>query len=160
MSQPRQNLTFPTTLSFQEINSVTRRKVVTTDARNHGDSPHTASISPSLLAADLKHLLLKSSDLPGGPLDEVSLLGHGLGGKAGMILALTEPGLVDKLVVVEATPGDAGDGVGGRWVRLKEACAMLLEMEGELRAAKGMERRSVADAVSVLRGLFFVHLYN
>lgn len=130
----------------QEINSVTRRKVVTPDARNHGDSPHAAAMSHALLAADLKHLLLKSPDLPGAPLDRVSLLGHGMGGRAGMILALTEPGLVDKLVCVEATP--AGGAGGERWARLKEAGRILLEMEPVLRATKGMERRSVADSVS------------
>ena len=30
--------------------------------------------------------------------------GHSMGGRVGMILALTHPGLIDKLVVVDATP--------------------------------------------------------
>ena len=35
---------------------MTRRKVVSVDARNHGDSPHTPDMSYSLIAKDMTHL--------------------------------------------------------------------------------------------------------
>lgn len=73
------------------------RRVVTVDLRNHGDSPHDPDHSYAVMAGDLAQLI---ADL-GGPVD---LAGHSMGGKAAMVLALTQPGLLRKLAVMDIAP--------------------------------------------------------
>ena len=73
------------------------RDVYTVDMRNHGDSPRTATHSYPDLAADLAEVARHI----GAPVD---LLGHSMGGKAAMQLALTEPALIRRLVVADIAP--------------------------------------------------------
>ena len=73
------------------------RRVVTVDMRNHGDSFHDPDHSYPALADDLARLI---ADLGG----RVDLVGHSMGGKASMVLALTRPELVRKLVVMDIAP--------------------------------------------------------
>ena len=65
------------------------------DLRNHGDSPHAASMRWSELVADLKLYLEKHS------LSKVLLMGHSLGGKIAMKFACKYPEYVQKLVIVD-----------------------------------------------------------
>lgn len=74
-----------------------RRDVVTVDLRNHGASPRIASQSYPEMAADLAEVIQSL----GGRAD---LLGHSMGGKAAMLLALTEGALVRKLLVADIAP--------------------------------------------------------
>ena len=76
-------------------------RVITVDMRNHGTSPRTETHSYPDLAADLAELI----DHLGGPLHVV---GHSMGGKASMMLALTRPDLVDRLVVADIAPVSYG----------------------------------------------------
>ncbi|MGZ3217355.1 alpha/beta fold hydrolase [Paracoccus sp. T5] len=73
------------------------RPVATVDLRNHGDSPHDADVGYPALAADLEEVI---RDLGG----RVDLVGHSMGGKAAMALALTHPDLVRRLVVMDIAP--------------------------------------------------------
>ena len=73
------------------------RQVVTVDQRNHGDSPWADSHGYDDMAADLAQVIV---DL-GGTAD---LLGHSMGGKAAMMLALTRPELVQRLIVADIAP--------------------------------------------------------
>lgn len=73
-------------------------KVYLVDQRNHGCSPHTDEFSIELLAEDLKNFLDENH------LKKVHLLGHSLGGKAGMQLALRYPDRLNKLVVADIGP--------------------------------------------------------
>lgn len=75
-----------------------RYRVITVDARNHGRSPHTAAMDYRLMAADIATLI---DTLAVGP---VTLLGHSMGGKTAMTLALLEPARVTRLVVVDIAP--------------------------------------------------------
>ena len=70
------------------------RQVTTCDMRNHGQSPWHESHGYEEMAADLAGLL----DAPG------DVLGHSMGGKAAMALALTRPALVRRLVVADIAP--------------------------------------------------------
>jgi len=72
--------------------------VITTDLRNHGQSPHTSSMSYGDMAADVKKLINELN------LSNPVILGHSMGGKVAMSLALTEPGLCRGLVVVDIAP--------------------------------------------------------
>ncbi|MFT5127714.1 MAG: esterase [Rhodothermales bacterium] len=71
-----------------------QRRVIAVDLRNHGDSPHDAHMSLADLADDLADLLDEPADF----------LGHSLGGKAAMILALKQPEKVRRLIVVDIAP--------------------------------------------------------
>ena len=73
------------------------RRVVAVDMRNHGTSPWTDSHSYPDMAADLAGVI----DRLGGPWD---VLGHSMGGKAAMVLALTRPALVNRLIVADIAP--------------------------------------------------------
>lgn len=79
-----------------------RRRVLLVDLRNHGRSPHHAEMTYPAMAADLEALLDRLG------LARASLLGHSMGGKAAMVLALTRPERVDRLVVVDVAPVDYG----------------------------------------------------
>lgn len=73
------------------------RDVVAVDMRNHGASPRAASQSYSDMAEDLAEVIASL----GGPVD---LLGHSMGGKASMYLALTAGHLLRRLVVADIAP--------------------------------------------------------
>lgn len=73
------------------------RPVIAVDMRNHGQSPFLPSHGYPELAADLAQTIAAQ----GGPMD---VLGHSMGGKAAMLLALTRPELVARLVVADIAP--------------------------------------------------------
>ncbi len=74
-----------------------RGPVIVVDMRNHGASDWHSTHSYADLAGDLAETL----ESIGEPLD---VLGHSMGGKAAMVLALTRPDLVRKLVVADIAP--------------------------------------------------------
>ncbi len=73
------------------------REVVVVDMRNHGDSFHAPEHGYEDLAGDLARVI----EAEGAPMD---VLGHSMGGKAAMVLALTRPELVRRLVVLDIAP--------------------------------------------------------
>lgn len=73
------------------------RDVVVVDMRNHGESPRFATHSYPEMAADLAETIRSL----GAPVD---LMGHSMGGKAAMQLALTEGALIRRLVVADIAP--------------------------------------------------------
>lgn len=73
------------------------RRVVAVDMRNHGDSLKTDTHSYEDLADDLAEVIASI----GGPVD---VLGHSMGGKAAMMLALRHPDLVRRLIVADIAP--------------------------------------------------------
>ena len=73
------------------------RRVLTVDMRNHGDSPWAVSHTYPDLAEDLAEVIAAH----GGQAD---VLGHSMGGKAAMALALTHPTLVRRLIVADIAP--------------------------------------------------------
>jgi esterase len=73
------------------------RAVYAVDMRNHGQSPRASSQSYREMAADLAEVI----EAHGGPMD---VLGHSMGGKASMQLALTRPELVGRLIIADIAP--------------------------------------------------------
>ncbi len=73
-------------------------EVIAPDLRNHGRSPHTSEFSYSVLAADIEALIHDLGDAP------VHLIGHSLGGKVAMQVALSRPALVGRLIVIDIAP--------------------------------------------------------
>jgi esterase len=75
-----------------------RYRVLRADLRNHGRSPHTDAMNYPLMAADVLRLL----DDQG--VESCAVVGHSMGGKVAMQLALTHPERVACLVVVDIAP--------------------------------------------------------
>ena len=73
------------------------RTVITVDMRNHGQSAWQDSHTYADLAADLATVIHRL-DRP------VDVLGHSMGGKAAMTLALTEPDCVNRLISADIAP--------------------------------------------------------
>lgn len=74
-----------------------RRDVVAVDQRNHGSSPWSDQHDYPAMAEDLAQVIRHI----GGRVD---LLGHSMGGKAAMQLALTQGDLIRRLVVADIAP--------------------------------------------------------
>ncbi len=73
-----------------------RYQVSLVDLRNHGRSPHHASMGYAQMSADI-HALMP----PAAP---IHLLGHSMGGKVAMLTALRNPERVERLIVVDIAP--------------------------------------------------------
>lgn len=71
---------------------------VLVDLRNHGRSPHVPSMTLAEMAADLALLQEQLG------VSRTALVGHSLGGKVAMQLALTAPERVERLVVADIAP--------------------------------------------------------
>jgi len=68
------------------------------DLRNHGQSPHHADVSYAAMVGDLLALLDEHQ------VAKAIVIGHSMGGKVGMHLALTHPQRVAGLAVVDMAP--------------------------------------------------------
>lgn len=73
------------------------REVIAVDMRNHGASPWFPTQGYPEMAADLAEVISAN----GG---QVDVLGHSMGGKAAMLLALTRPDMVGRLIVADIAP--------------------------------------------------------
>jgi esterase len=73
-------------------------RVIAVDLRNHGRSPHHPEMTFELMAADLLTLMAHLG------LPHAHFIGHSMGGKVSMHLAVHHPEMVDKLVVVDIGP--------------------------------------------------------
>lgn len=105
--------------------------VTAPDMRNHGGSPRFDSHSYTDMAADL-------APLAGG-----DVIGHSMGGKAAMVLALTQPTLVKRLIVADIAPVaythtqvhniHAMQAVEPRTISRRSEAAAQLKVEDEVR---------------------------
>ena len=77
----------------------TRFHVYAVDLPNHGESPWVDSVTYEGMAEAMAEFL-RARGIAGG----VTLLGHSMGGKVAMTLALTSPGDVARLIVVDIAP--------------------------------------------------------
>jgi pimeloyl-ACP methyl ester carboxylesterase len=75
-----------------------RWRIVALDMRNHGASPHGSDMRYGTLAADVYETLDTMGALP------ALVMGHSMGGKAAMRLALTRPDAVTRLLVSDIAP--------------------------------------------------------
>ena len=73
-------------------------QVISVDLRNHGRSPHSQTMNYTLMAADvielMDHLRVSGS----------AIIGHSMGGKVAMQVALNYPQRVTQLIVVDIAP--------------------------------------------------------
>ncbi|KAF2360910.1 Alpha/beta hydrolase fold-1 [Trinorchestia longiramus] len=76
----------------------TSRTVYTVDARNHGESPHTPTMTYPLMGHDLI-AFMKREALP-----SACVIGHSMGGRTAMAAALIAPEVVSELLVLDISP--------------------------------------------------------
>lgn len=75
-----------------------RWRVLALDLRNHGASPHAPGMDYAAQAADVRETLATAAALP------AAVVGHSMGGKVAMRLALDSPDSVSRLVVADIAP--------------------------------------------------------
>lgn len=119
-----------TNLATVQKHLAEHRRVLTLDLRNHGSSPHAAGMTYPEMAADVVETLAAQGAAP------CDLLGHSMGGKVAMTVALRHPGAVRRLIVADIAPAPYRS----------EFNAYLAAMRG-MRLFPGMTR---ADADAVL----------
>lgn len=72
--------------------------VVLPDLRNHGRSPHDADVSYATMGQDILRLMDKLQ------CQQSNLLGHSMGGKVAMWLALNYPDRINHLIIADISP--------------------------------------------------------
>jgi pimeloyl-ACP methyl ester carboxylesterase len=72
--------------------------VILPDLRNHGNSPHSDGFDLQLMADDIVELINELG------LSSVYLMGHSMGGRVAISVALKHPELIEKLIVVDIAP--------------------------------------------------------
>jgi esterase len=75
-----------------------RHRVLAMDLRNHGESPHAEGMAHAATARDVAETLRARG------VQRAVVVGHSLGGKVAMALALHHPGVVARLVVADIAP--------------------------------------------------------
>jgi len=75
-----------------------RHRVLAFDLRNHGASPWAEGMSYDEMVEDLQ------ASFRARRIEHAPLMGHSMGGKIAMLMALLHPDLVDRLVVVDIAP--------------------------------------------------------
>ena len=71
--------------------------VITVDLRNHGDSPWLDTHNYHVMADDLVEVINSLNIKP-------NIIGHSMGGKAAMVLALKRPNLLRNLIIADIAP--------------------------------------------------------
>jgi esterase len=89
--------------SLENLNMVAKSlaknyRVLSIDAPNHGDSFHRDNMDYSLIALDVVNLLDHLT------IESINILGHSMGGKIAMQVALEYPSRVKKLIVADIAP--------------------------------------------------------
>ncbi len=82
-----------------------RYRVICADLRNHGESSWSDEMTYPAMAGDIAGLI---ETVVGGP---AHVIGHSMGGKAAMLLALDRPDLVDRLIVADIPPAPRDSGL-------------------------------------------------
>ena len=91
---------FGSSKNWQSLASVFSKhfKVFTLDLRNHGQSFHHQEMNYGVMVGDVYRLMVHLG------IDSCSLIGHSMGGKTAMLLALEHPQIVSQLVVADIAP--------------------------------------------------------
>jgi len=73
-------------------------QVFTLDLRNHGESDHHEDMTYQAMADDVFRFISEHS------LENVTIIGHSMGGKVAMQMALQHPEIIKKLVIIDIAP--------------------------------------------------------
>ena len=81
-----------------------RFRVIALDLRNHGGSPHAVKMDYPVMACDVLETLRDRNASP------AALVGHSMGGKVAMAVALSDAAAVSALIVVDIAPAPTPPG--------------------------------------------------
>lgn len=109
-----------------------KRRTLAIDLRNHGDSPHGPGNYPAM-TQDVAETMMAHHAIP------AAIMGHSMGGKVAMLLALEHPELVSSLVIGDMAPARTGHGQG------KLALNLL-----QLKFPKRLDRAGANDLLSTV----------
>jgi esterase len=73
-------------------------RVISMDLRNHGESPHSTIMNFPAMASDVAETCASLG------VTQARVVGHSMGGKTAMVLALMQPELVERLAVMDIAP--------------------------------------------------------
>ncbi|KAJ3371488.1 Alpha/beta hydrolase domain-containing protein 11 [Kappamyces sp. JEL0680] len=106
------------------------RPIVALDLRNHGDSPHSSVHSYEAMASDVEALVAAQG------WSAVDLMGHSMGGKVVMYLALQNHGWLDKTCVVDMAPVESltGSRLFASYVKVMESVTANGPVSGQKEA--------------------------
>ncbi len=111
-------------------------RLVSVDLPNHGRSPWTGDVSYPSVAANVAEFMT------GHGLEGAAVVGHSMGGKAAMALALARPDLVGGLVVVDIAPVPYAHGIRHHMEAMR---ALPLDLVTSRESADGMLAGRVDD---------------
>jgi pimeloyl-ACP methyl ester carboxylesterase len=126
----------------------TARRVLALDLRNHGASPWTPGMDYPDMARDVARFVASHA------LGPVEVIGHSMGGKVAMCLALAEPALVRRPIVVDIAPVAYGHAFSAPYA--EAMLAIDLARHDTRRAVDRELARSLPDPV--LRGFLMTNL--
>ncbi|KAF2086893.1 mitochondrial hydrolase [Saccharata proteae CBS 121410] len=107
------------------------RPIYALDLRNHGDSPHDPKHNYTVLADDVETFITQHK------LSGSTLIGHSMGAKTAMVVALRSPSLVSCVIPVDNAPVDAA---------LKSDFAQYVQGMRKIEDAN-VKKQSEADAI-------------
>ena len=96
------------------------------DLRNHGASPWADTMVYTEMADDVRHYIQQHD------LGAVSIMGHSMGGKTAMALALAYPALVRQLIVVDIAPRSYTDSLSNYAQAMRGIDLMTAASRGEV----------------------------
>ena len=102
------------------------------DLRNHGQSPHSSLLSYPAMAEDILEFIASHH------LENPILLGRSMGGKVAMLLAIENPNLIDKLIVVD---------IGTKAYQLRDQHLDILQVMMDVDLSSMKSRMEVEDYV-------------
>jgi len=123
-----------------------RGRVIALDMRNHGESGHDPEMSYAAMAGDV----VETADALG--VSAATVIGHSMGGKVGMYLALTRPAFCARLVVLDIAPVAYRHGYGAFVAGMK-----AVPLEAGLSRARADEVLAKYVPAAAFRGFL---LYN
>ncbi|XP_037946427.1 protein ABHD11-like isoform X2 [Teleopsis dalmanni] len=82
----------------RELQTKIKQRIYAVDARNHGESPHIHAHSSANLAEDVAEFIRQQGYA------KASVMGHSMGGRAMMYLALQHPDLVERGIIIDISP--------------------------------------------------------
>jgi esterase len=138
--------------NFRTIQMATSRArpTLALDLRNHGRSPHADSGSLDELAGDVvlaieAHRAHESGG--GGGKPGATLVGHSLGGKVAMRVALMRPDLLRSLVVVDIAPASYTSAGNKGWHSVQNVVEAASQLNPRLYPTRALVEAALAEKV-------------
>lgn len=122
-------------------------RVFALDLRNHGHSPHGSPMTLRVMAEDVIEFMDDHE------LESATLLGHSMGGKVAMELAVHHPEKLDRLIVVDISPFGYPDGHTHLFRAMSDLRLDSFEKRPQVDAALAVDVRDLAIRQFLLKNL-------